>query len=85
MYLSTGLFEEVLCRGVILTVMLRKWGNSKVGIYLSVITSSLIFGTAHIANFLSNRSLLLATVTQITFAFFIGVFFATCFLRNKTI
>ncbi|MFT5871214.1 MAG: membrane protease YdiL (CAAX protease family) [Clostridium sp.] len=84
-YLSTGLFEEVLCRGVVLGVMLRKWGSTKEGCYLSVILSSLLFGSTHIVHFILHHFSLLASLTQITYGMFIGVFFAACVLRNKTI
>jgi len=84
-YLSTGLFEELLCRGVVLIVMLHKWGDSKKGIYISVIASSILFGVTHIINFALGRSTLIATFTQIAFGFFIGVFFAAYFLRIRSI
>ncbi|MBU3217280.1 CPBP family intramembrane metalloprotease [Clostridium estertheticum] len=84
-YLSTGLFEEVLCRGVVLGVILRKWGSTKKGCYLSVILSSVLFGSTHIVHFLLHHFSLLASLTQITYGTFIGVFFAACVLRNKSI
>lgn len=84
-YLSTGLFEETLCRGVVLTLMLHKWGNTKKGCYLALILSSALFGFTHIIHFILHHSSLLATVTQITYATFIAVFFAACVLRNKSI
>jgi membrane protease YdiL (CAAX protease family) len=84
-YLSTGLFEEILCRGVVLSLMLHKWGNTKKGCYLALVLSSALFGFTHIIHFILNQSSLLATVTQITYGTFIGVFFAACVLRNKTI
>ena len=45
---AIALWEEFLCRGVILTNMLKKWGNSKGGIVKAVILSAFIFGCAHI-------------------------------------
>lgn len=35
LYLSTGLFEETLCRGLILPLLLQKWQNNRYGIYLA--------------------------------------------------
>lgn len=84
-YLSTGLFEEILCRGVVLSLMLHKWGNTKKGCYLALILSSALFGFTHSIHFFLHHSSLLATVTQITYATFIGVFFGACVLRNKSI
>lgn len=39
----------------------------------------------HIINFALGRSTLIATFTQIAVGFFIGVFFAAYFLRNKSL
>lgn len=84
-YLSTGIFEEVLLRGVVLSVLLNKWRATKKGIYLSVVVSSVLFGIPHIVNFIQNRMSLGATITNIVFATFLGVCFSACYLRNKSL
>ena len=68
-----------------MTVMLKKWGNSRKGIYLTVIGSSVLFGLLHLINFIMGRYTLLAVVTQTGYALFFGVFFAACMLRNNSI
>ena len=83
--LSTGWVEEILCRGVVVTALLQKWGRTKKGIYLSVLAGSVIFGLAHLANLLMGRKPLLNNLTQVTFAIFFGVIFAACVLRNRSI
>ena len=83
--LSTGWVEEVLCRGVVVSALLQKWGQTRKGIILSVLVSSALFGAVHLANFLTGRKPLINTVTQITFAIFFGVIFAACLLRNRAI
>jgi membrane protease YdiL (CAAX protease family) len=85
LFLSIGLFEEILFRGVVLIVMLQKWGSSQKGVYQSVIISNLIFGLVHITNFFMGRYSLLAATVQTVYAVFIGVFFAACLLRNNSI
>ena len=80
-----GLSEELLVRGVILSVLLIKWGNTKKGIFLSVIVSSVIFGTAHLGNMIGNTGFLVATISQVVYATLIGIFFAACVLRSQTI
>lgn len=80
-----GLTEELLVRGVILSILLLKWGNTKKRIYICVIASSVIFGSAHIGNFIANPNILVATLSQVVYATFIGIFFAACVLRGKTI
>lgn len=59
--LSTGLFEEVLFRGVILTAMLLAWGTTRKGVIKSLVTSSLLFGALHLLNATSG-----ATATRVT-------------------
>jgi len=83
--LSTGWIEEVLCRGIVVSAFLQKWGQTRRGIYLAVLVSSALFGAMHLANFLAGRKPLLNTATQITFAVFFGVIFAACLLRNRAI
>lgn len=85
LFITTGLFEEFLCRGLIMTIMLKKWGNTKKGIYLSVIASSILFSLFHIINFLMGRSTIVSVFTQMGYALFFGVFFCSCMLRNNSI
>jgi membrane protease YdiL (CAAX protease family) len=80
-----GLAEELLVRGLILGMLIMKWGNTKKGVYQSVIVSSLIFGCAHLGNIIIDPSLLVATLSQVLYATFIGVFFAACVLRSQSI
>lgn len=84
-YLSTGLFEETLCRGWVQTLFIQKWGNTKKGIYGSVILASLLFGMLHLIHFFMGQMTLLASVTQVIYATFIGVFMGACVLRNESI
>ena len=83
--LAIGLCEEVLGRGVVLLVMLQKWGHTRRGIYQAVLVSSALFGAAHILNLITGRLPLLANLTQIIYSVFFGVIFAACFLRNNAI
>ena len=83
--LGIGVFEEVLLRGVMLNKMLDKWGNTKAGIYGAVIVSSLVFGVWHLINLLDKPWLIVSTITQVGYAFFIGVFFGAVYLRTKNL
>ncbi|MEN6460872.1 MAG: CPBP family intramembrane glutamic endopeptidase [Syntrophomonas sp.] len=82
---STGFFEEILVRGGILNLLLCKLGNTKKGIYLSVIYSSMVWGLAHLINLVKNPELLLTTSTQIFYAACFGVIFAALLLRTHSI
>jgi membrane protease YdiL (CAAX protease family) len=83
--LSTGWVEEVMGRGLVLVAMLKTWGRSKRGIYAAVLTSSVLFGLAHLANFIAGRKPMLNSLTQVAFSLFFGVIFAACMLRNRSI
>lgn len=85
LFLSVGFVEEVLLRGVVLNVFLKKWGNTKKGMYLSVIISSAIFGILHLLNFFTGRYDLLSAILQLVYGIFFGVFFSACFIRNQSI
>jgi uncharacterized protein len=85
LYLTAGLFEEILCRGVVLFVMLKKWGSTRRGMYAAILVSSLLFSLGHFANWIQGRFSPLADLTQVSFAIFFGVFFAACVLRNRSI
>ncbi len=85
LYISVGLIEEILFRGLVLPLMLRQWGSTRKGIYGAVVLSSAIFGLAHLANLVMGRRDLVSTGAQILYGTFFGVFFAACFLRNKSI
>jgi membrane protease YdiL (CAAX protease family) len=83
--LAIGFFEEVMARSIVLVVMLQKWGDSRRGVYRAVLVSSILFGVAHIFNFLAGRLPILPSLTQVTYSFVFGVAFSACFLRNNSI
>lgn len=83
--MAIGLFEEVLMRGLILNKLLSAWGHKQYGVAVAVFVSSLMFGMLHIFNYLSDSTLLIATITQIIYATFAGVFFAVLYLKTKSI
>ncbi len=85
LYLSVGFIEEIIFRGATLSILLNKWGRSRKQIYWVVLLSNLAFGGLHIINLVMGRRTLLSTGAQILYGTFFGVFFAACYLRNKSI
>jgi CAAX amino terminal protease family. len=83
--LLIGIFEEILCRGILLELMLRKWGNTRKGIFLSAFMSSLVFGFAHLVNLIGAADMLIATIAQVLYATLFGVFFAAVYLCSQNI
>ena len=85
LYLSVGFMEEIVFRGATLSILLNKWGGSRKQIYWVVLLSNLAFGALHLVNLVMGRKTLLSTGAQVLYGTFFGVFFAACFLRNKSI
>ena len=83
--ISIGLFEETLLRGVVLNKMRNAWGNTRRGIYTSVMVSSLLFGLFHLINLLDKPWLVVATWTQVGYAFIVGFMFAAIYIRTKNL
>ena len=80
-FVGTGLFEEVLFRGLVLKTLLKKIGYSKRGILNACIISSVLFGLVHTGNIVAGAAFL-PTVSQIVHATATGLFFAAVFLRT---
>ena len=56
-----GIWEEVLFRGVILTMLLKNYGNSK-----AIIINSMVFGLYHCFNFLGGADPILIIIQIIS-------------------
>ena len=69
---SVGIFEEVVCRGVLFNTFRYRFGESRSGIVKSIAFSSIIFGCLHFANLLNNPNLVVTTLTQVIYATVIG-------------
>lgn len=63
--IGTALFEEVLCRGLVLKLLLVKMGNTKKGIIGACIISSVIFGIGHGFNIIAFSGDVLPFAAQI--------------------
>ena len=81
-FIGTGLFEEVLYRGLVFKILLRKTGHSKRGVIFACVISSVIFGVLHLVNVFAGASVL-STISQVVHATATGLFFAAVFLRTK--
>lgn len=79
--MAIGFYEEVMMRGLVLNNFINLYGESKKGIIYSVCISSLIFGVAHLCNLVESPQLINATLSQVLYASFIGMFFASVYLR----
>lgn len=84
-YLSTGLFEETLCRGFMMTLFIEKYGVGKKVIYNVTIFTGAVFGALHLIHFFLGQMSLLSAIAQALYAMCFGVFFGACMIRNHSI
>lgn len=84
-YLSTGLLEETLCRGFMMTLFTEKYGTSKKVIYHVVIVTGAIFGALHLIHYFLGQMSLLSAIAQALYAMCFGIFFGACRVRNHSI
>tara|TARA_B100000929_G_scaffold284121_1_gene266002 strand:- start:1278 stop:2006 length:729 start_codon:yes stop_codon:yes gene_type:complete len=80
--LSVGFSEEFMLRGFTQSLLLKKYGTSKNGVVLSVITAAMIFGLLHLLKFDKG---LYGEIAQVLFATFIGTMFGALLLRTHKI
>lgn len=78
--ISVGFSEEFMLRGFTQSLLLKKYGHTKKGIYWSVIGAALIFGLLHLIKFDKG---LYGEIAQVCFATFIGTMFGAILLRTN--
>ncbi len=78
--LSTGLFEELIFRGILFGLIVNKFPKSKKGFLLAYLSSALLFGLAHLLNGFSA-----STFLQVGYSILTGGLFAFCLIKTKNI
>ncbi|MBT8232138.1 MAG: CPBP family intramembrane metalloprotease [Bacteroidia bacterium] len=78
--MSTGFYEELLIRGIILISLL-----SRFSVFKSVLISSLLFSVLHILNFIFGYQTFFHTFNQLLYSFGIGTIFAFLYLKLENI
>ena len=81
--ISIALWEETLCRGLLLTNMLKKWGDTKKGMIISIVLSSVIFGGFHIISAVNGN--LEGALIQVMYASIMGIMLAVIYLKTKSL
>ena len=74
-----SIFEEVVFRGIVLTVFLSTYSERK-----SILFSSAAFGLMHTLN-LTNGADLVWTMGMVVWAFFMGLFYGYVFVRTRSL
>lgn len=84
MLIGVGFREEILFRGVIANAIARKYANSKKGLWITVLSSSAMFGAMHMANMLHGVGFEGALIQSLS-AFGSGAYFCAIYLRGGSI
>lgn len=77
--LNPGIWEEVAFRGIILTLLFKKYSRKK-----AIIIDGVIFGSAHLFNILSGANIM-DTVIQMLYATCLGFSFAYMYIRTESL
>lgn len=79
--LNAGIFEEIIFRGVILTLLLDKLSENK-----AILISAIAFAGIHLLNLLNpNHQGMIWILAQVTWAFALGVMYAYLVIRINSI
>ena len=85
--ITVGLFEESLFRGVVFQGLLRKTGNTRKGIWIAIIISSLIFGAVHVYTYIVGGTYdlvgIIESIGKTLQTGAIGILLATIYLKTK--
>jgi membrane protease YdiL (CAAX protease family) len=80
---STGLFEEVLLRGIAFYILARAWADEPGGLMKAAITQGLIFGVLHFVN-IPDAGFVMTSI-QVTYATLLGFGFAGLVVFTRSI
>ena len=83
--LAVGITEELLFRGLITRMIFEKYGKSSVGVWLTVLVSSLLFGTVHLINAVGGMADLGGVLVQMVGAAALGMCICAIYLRTGSL
>ncbi len=81
--LCVGFFEEMAFRGCALMFFLKKRANTRLGIFISILFSSLIFGIVHLINIFTSSPI--SVLLQIGYSALIGALCSVVLLATENI
>ena len=84
LFLFVGIYEELMCRGLIQNEFIERYGKNRKQVIISIICSSLIFGGMHITNYFAGQDLL-STIFQVFQTTILGMVLGGVYYRTKNI
>lgn len=82
--LFIGIFEEAAFRGIILDLVLERFGETKKGVFWSLVVTSAAFGLIHFFNLFAGAGFG-ATLQQVGYSFLIGGMCGVVFVKTKSL
>lgn len=85
--LFTGSLEEILCRGLVIALLVNYLHQQQQSYVLlkAALLSSLLFGLVHFVNIFEKPETIGVISGQVIYATFIGMGFAACYLRTRSL
>lgn len=82
--LCIGIMEELAFRGILLPLLLSRFGKTKRGMFQSVVLSSVIFGLVHLLNLIEGAGVV-PTLLQVGYSMLTGAMLAVLLLGTGNI
>ena len=83
--LGTGIFEELMCRGIIQNLIVEKFKEENKSVFKAIALAAFIFAILHFANLINNPNLILGTIGQVVYSFGIGIMLGVIYYKTKNI
>jgi membrane protease YdiL (CAAX protease family) len=83
-FLIAGFLEEILCRGFMLFVLVREWGDTNHGLVVAVFVQAALFGIAHAVG-AESETQHVDTLAHVMMAFYSGLLLGILVIRSGSL
>ncbi len=84
-HFMAGLSEEILFRGLVLFALIRRWGNTTLGIFGSILLASALFALVHITQVFTNGTPLSSALLLVLQTFVISIWWGALVVMGGSI
>lgn len=81
----TGIFEEIMFRGLIQNILINKYKNHLNGVWKAILISSIIFSFLHFMNLFEKPYFILGTITQVFYTLSLGLMLGVIYYISQNI